>query len=58
MCFLWNSLNGGIFRIKQHLVGGHRNAKACPEHVRTEIQESMNKKIKSKAAYEHYASFR
>lgn len=39
--FCGKLLKGGIFRLKQHLAGGHRNAKACPkcpEHVRSEIQ--------------------
>ena len=41
---------GGIFRAKQHIVGGHRNAKICqrcPAHVREEIQDYMTKKAAS-----------
>ncbi|KAJ9697130.1 hypothetical protein PVL29_009062 [Vitis rotundifolia] len=36
---------GGIYRHKQHLVGGYRNAKKCRkclEHVREEMEEYMN----------------
>lgn len=39
---------GGIYRAKQHIVGGFRNTKAClkcPSHVRTEIQDFMEKKM-------------
>ncbi|KAK6158067.1 hypothetical protein DH2020_005381 [Rehmannia glutinosa] len=39
---------GGIYRAKQHLVGGHRNAKICPkcpDHVREEINDHMMKKV-------------
>ena len=35
---------GGIYRQKQHLVGGFRNSKKCtrcPEHVRKEIEDFM-----------------
>ena len=38
---------GGIYRHKQHLVGGHRNAKKCtkcPVHVRQEMEDYMNGK--------------
>ena len=38
---------GGIYRHKQHLVGGYRNAKKCtkcPVHVRQEIEDYMNGK--------------
>lgn len=39
--------NGGIYRAKQHLIGGQRNAKACakcPDHVKEELREYMSKK--------------
>ncbi|XP_042451216.1 uncharacterized protein LOC122036087 [Zingiber officinale] len=39
--------NGGIYRHKLHLIGGNRNVKACPkcpEHVKEEIREFMQKK--------------
>ncbi|XP_020090213.1 uncharacterized protein LOC109711517 isoform X2 [Ananas comosus] len=42
---------GGIYRAKQHIVGGFRNAKACsrcPPHVREEIKDFMIKKISEK----------
>ena len=35
---------GGVFRLKQHLAGGHRTTLGCqkvPEHVRKEIQDYM-----------------
>ena len=38
---------GGIYRHKQHLVGGHRNAKKCtkcPVHDRQEMEDYMNGK--------------
>ncbi|GAB2286270.1 hypothetical protein Dimus_039755 [Dionaea muscipula] len=38
---------GGIFRAKQHLAGGYRNARGCPdcpEHVRNDIRDYMSKK--------------
>ena len=43
--------NGGISRMKQHFVGGFRNAKACgkiPEHVKVEIKEYLSQKKKQK----------
>ena len=42
---------GGIYRHKQHLVGGYRNAKKCKkcqEHVREKIEEYMTAKIVKK----------
>ena len=42
---------GGIYRHKQHLVGGHRNAKKCtkcPVHVRQEMEDYMNGKKNQK----------
>jgi len=44
---------GGVFRIKQHLVGGLRNTLACQkvlEHIRKEIQDYMDLKKESKKA--------
>ncbi|XP_065856458.1 uncharacterized protein [Euphorbia lathyris] len=41
------TFRGGISRIKQHIVGGYRNAKKCknaPQHVYDEIESSMVKK--------------
>ncbi|TYK04958.1 hypothetical protein E5676_scaffold143G001770 [Cucumis melo var. makuwa] len=38
---------GGVYRLKQHLVGGYRNATACrkcPDHVKEEIKDYMSKK--------------
>ena len=42
---------GDIYRHKQHLVGGHRNAKKCtkcPVHVRQEMKDYMNGKKNQK----------
>ena len=42
---------GGIYRHKQHLVGGYKNAKKCRkclEHVREEMEEYMNSKKNKK----------
>ena len=42
---------GGIYRHKQHLVGGHRNAKKCTKcsvHVRQEMKDYMNGKKNQK----------
>ena len=47
---------GGIYRHKQHLVGGHRNAKKCtkcPVHVRQEMEDYMNGKKNKKKAIEN-----
>ena len=47
---------GGIYRHKQHLVSGYRNAKKCrkySEHVREEMEEYMSSKKKSKRANEY-----
>jgi len=38
---------GGVYRAKQHLAGGYRNAEICskcPPHIREEIIEYMSKK--------------
>lgn len=46
---------GGVFRLKQHLVGGHRNTLGCqrvPEHIKKEIQDYMDLKKASKEAYD------
>ncbi|XP_073305730.1 uncharacterized protein [Primulina huaijiensis] len=45
--FCGKTTNGGIYRHKQHLVGGNRNTKTCskcPEHVKEEISSYMSKK--------------
>jgi len=45
---------GGVFRLKQHLAGGHRNTLGCqkvPEHVRNEIQNYMEQKKITKETY-------
>ena len=42
---------GGIYRHKQHLVGGHRNAKKymkCFNHVRQETKDYLNRKKNQK----------
>ncbi|KAL6579819.1 hypothetical protein OROMI_007843 [Orobanche minor] len=42
---------GGVFRMKEHLVGGKRNATKCPnatEEVRKEVLDFMNAKKQSK----------
>ncbi|XP_059669038.1 uncharacterized protein LOC132314159 [Cornus florida] len=44
-------MKGGIYRVKQHIVGGHRNGQACkkcPDHVKEEIREYMSKKKEEK----------
>ncbi|XP_021836188.2 uncharacterized protein [Spinacia oleracea] len=43
---------GGVYRLKQHLVGGFRNAlkcPSCPEHVREKVKDFMIKKAQDKA---------
>eukprot|EP00268_Persea_americana_P017614 TRINITY_DN18501_c0_g1_i8.p1 TRINITY_DN18501_c0_g1~~TRINITY_DN18501_c0_g1_i8.p1 ORF type:complete len:113 (+),score=26.34 TRINITY_DN18501_c0_g1_i8:176-514(+) len=49
--FKWNFCgkisNGGVYWVKQHLVGGFRNITTCPKcpaEVREEIREYMTKK--------------
>ena len=48
ICILCDKVTkGGIYRHKQHLFGGHRNAKKCtkcPVHVRQEMEDYMNGK--------------
>ncbi|KAK9715805.1 hypothetical protein RND81_06G190600 [Saponaria officinalis] len=42
---------GGVYRLKQHLVGGFRNVTQCmecPEHVKEEIRNYMLKKASAK----------
>ena len=42
---------GGVYRAKQHIVGGSRNVVKClqcPQHVREEIEEYMKAKEKKK----------
>ncbi|KAI7752799.1 hypothetical protein M8C21_021751, partial [Ambrosia artemisiifolia] len=44
-------VKGGVFRLKQHFVGGFRNVTAClrcPDHVREEMRIYMQKKEMSK----------
>ncbi|XP_057964619.1 uncharacterized protein LOC131155470 [Malania oleifera] len=51
---------GGIFRAKQHIVGGFRNVKECskcPAHVREEIKEYMLKKDMEKEENELLPDF-
>ncbi|XP_020082516.1 uncharacterized protein LOC109706122 [Ananas comosus] len=51
---------GGIYRAKQHIVGGFRNAKACgtcPPHVREEIKDFMTKKVAEKQQNEFMPDF-
>ncbi|XP_018436020.1 uncharacterized protein LOC108808357 [Raphanus sativus] len=58
--FCYKVLTAGVSRLKQHLVGRHKNAKKCPicpEHVRAELQNYMAKKAEERAAlsmkYQH-----
>ncbi|KAL4586316.1 hypothetical protein LXL04_010952 [Taraxacum kok-saghyz] len=53
--FCFKVTKGGASRMKQHLVGGFRNAtkcKNCPEHVRKEIKDYMIKKREMKDTIE------
>ena len=46
---------GGVYRVKQHLIGGFRTAKAClecPPDVRKEIKDYMTKKAGIKENYD------
>ncbi|KAL6578942.1 hypothetical protein OROMI_009158 [Orobanche minor] len=48
---MWKVTKGGVFRMKEHLVGGKRNATKCPnatEEVRKEVLDFMNAKKQSK----------
>lgn len=49
---------GGVYRLKQHLVGGVRNVTGClkcPAHVREEIRTFMLKKVMAKNAVDPLA---
>ncbi|KAI3810701.1 hypothetical protein L1987_20323 [Smallanthus sonchifolius] len=49
--FCGKLLKGGVFRLKQHLVGGFKNVldcSKCPQMVREEMREYMEKKEKAK----------
>ena len=52
ICIFYNKVKkGGIYIHKQHLVGGHRNAKKMykfPVHVRQEMEYYMNGKKNQK----------
>ncbi|GMP47464.1 hypothetical protein CsSME_00015181 [Camellia sinensis var. sinensis] len=44
-------MNGGVYRVKQHLAGGYKNVvpcKKCPSHVKNEIKDYMSQKSQSK----------
>ncbi|MCR2848065.1 hypothetical protein, partial [Heyndrickxia coagulans] len=48
-------MRGDIYRHKQHLVGGYRNAakcKKCPEHVRVELEQYISDKKKFEGSNE------
>jgi len=45
---------GGVFRLKQHLTGGHQNTLDCQkvlEHVRKDIQNFMERKKTTKETH-------
>ncbi|KAK1392627.1 hypothetical protein POM88_011683 [Heracleum sosnowskyi] len=49
--FCGKETTGGVFRMKEHLIGGKRNAKGCTkvtEQVRREVKEFMESKKKVK----------
>ncbi|XP_028062825.1 uncharacterized protein LOC114266138 [Camellia sinensis] len=49
--FCDKEMNGGVYRVKQHLAGGYKNVvacKKCPSHVKDEIKDSMSQKSQSK----------
>ncbi|KAL7583890.1 hypothetical protein Lser_V15G45368 [Lactuca serriola] len=51
--FCVKSTSGGVYRLKQHLVGGFKNYKRCPkcpEHVREEVKNYMIQKEAEKSA--------
>ncbi|CAF2230592.1 unnamed protein product [Brassica napus] len=51
--FCYKVLTAGVSRLKQHLVGGYKNAKKCPicpEHVRVELQTYMARKVEERVA--------
>ncbi|CAI9288045.1 unnamed protein product [Lactuca saligna] len=52
---------GGVYRLKIHLIGGHKYAKKCPnfpEHAREECRAYMQKKGEIKAHQHMEANFR
>lgn len=52
--------NEGIYWAKLHQVGGRRDAKKClkcPEHVRSELHEYMEKKRQEKVNYDRLPDF-
>lgn len=52
---------GGVYRLKIHLIGGHKDEKKCPnclEHVREECRAYMQKKGEIKAQQHMEANFR
>ena len=49
--FCYKVTKGGIYRHKQHLIGGYKNAKKCrkcSKHVREEMEEYMSTKKSQK----------
>ncbi|KAF8095973.1 hypothetical protein N665_0320s0095, partial [Sinapis alba] len=52
-CILcYKVLTAGVLRLKQHLVGGYKNAKKCPicpEHARVELQNYMARRAEERA---------
>lgn len=51
--FCYKVLTAGISRLKQHLVGGYKNARKClicPEHVRVELQNYITIRAEERAA--------
>ncbi|GMP82469.1 hypothetical protein CsSME_00036756 [Camellia sinensis var. sinensis] len=49
--FCDKEMNGGVYRVKQHLAGGYKNVvacKKCPSHVKDEIKNYMSQKSQSK----------
>ena len=60
ICIFCNKVTkGGIYKQKQHLVGGFRNSKKCtrcPEHVRKEIDDYMLAKKTQKKSNEFWES--
>nr|KAJ0206925.1 hypothetical protein LSAT_V11C500243910 [Lactuca sativa] len=52
---------GGVYHLKIHLIGGHKDAKKCPncsDHVREECRAYMQKKGETKAQQHMEANFR
>lgn len=49
--FCGKPTTGGVYRVKQHLIGGFKNSKRCPkcpEHVRVEVRDYMIQKESGK----------